>query len=595
MSGTAVLAYSDIGSHSFEVYDMGRNLVVYKRSRTTVQHRRRRESGLELEATQGSASVSPQHRAARRHPELARRAPSSRSEARRRCVHATASVADARDPRPLLVNLHRSRPRPSSLVSSADSSSGSDAKAACEDEHERAASRPRPRPRPCPPYACPSSLVSSAGSSSESAGQAACEHEHVSRPCPRPPYVPSQRPSSLVPRLERRFELGVCCEGGVRGRARLPPPPLPFRRSRPRPSSRFESEALSSEAKAACEHERTNGGARLALLRPDSSSESAAKASTERADSGHALRTLRRSAVPALPESAQFESAGKAADSGLGPLSRRQFDSIRAVDSSRAVDSRYFESRRRVALFRADSSRFASDANFEGGRAGVQHGVEQAGRDRVRKAQGASMRREVQWGCGMGRAWTGVGSAVARGARSGGRDVGCGVRRRGKARRAGWNGNAAEVVHGAPAGGRTRRQESAREPLSCGGRRAMGRAGTARAFECARTRRNGPSGTGRAIERTCDGDLRASDAGDDVRDERVVVRAFRGRGPAANVQRELDRAAQEQRAGVGSVASESERAAAGVSSATSNPKTRRKIALGACAGGREQLRSSRSK
>ncbi|KAJ7076164.1 hypothetical protein B0H15DRAFT_955840 [Mycena belliarum] len=71
------------------------------------------------------------------------------------------------------------------------------------------------------------------------------------------------------------------------------------RRSRPRPSSRFESEALSSEAKAACEHERTNGGARLASQRPSR------RASTnERADSGHASH---RTAADIGPPSSQFE------------------------------------------------------------------------------------------------------------------------------------------------------------------------------------------------------------------------------------------------------------------------------------------------
>ncbi|KAJ7076169.1 hypothetical protein B0H15DRAFT_955845 [Mycena belliarum] len=100
----------------------------------------------------------------------------------------------------------------------------------------------RSRPRP-------SSLVSSAGSSSEYAAKAACEHEHVSRPCPRPPYVPSQQASRHASTNER-----------TAGHA--------SRRSGPRPSSRFESEALSSEAKAACEHERTSGlGPCLGTLR----------------------------------------------------------------------------------------------------------------------------------------------------------------------------------------------------------------------------------------------------------------------------------------------------------------------------------------
>ncbi|KAJ7076146.1 hypothetical protein B0H15DRAFT_955821 [Mycena belliarum] len=192
-------------------------------------------------------------RAARRHPELARRAPSSRSEARRRCVHATASVADARDPRPLLVNLVRR--------------SESAHRAPLTASHRIAATKRRiVRARLGPPPSA-SSLVPrlerrfELGVGCEGGVRGRARASSVP-PTPPPAPLPSVR-LSLVPRLERRFELGVGCEGGVRAMLgiRLPPPPS---LRPPRPSSLVSSadSSLESASEAACEHERTNGGPR---------------------------------------------------------------------------------------------------------------------------------------------------------------------------------------------------------------------------------------------------------------------------------------------------------------------------------------------
>ncbi|KAJ7076183.1 hypothetical protein B0H15DRAFT_955862 [Mycena belliarum] len=225
MSGTAVLAYSDIGSHSFE-----------------------------LEDTQGSASASPIGQRGTRYVRpvepLGGAAPLRFCD--RVCSRSAGAVATERrivrarlgprlpPPPSLRPTAAGLVPRPSSLVSSAGSSSESDAKAACEDEH---VSRPRPRPPYVPQRI---SGLPRPNSSPESAAKASTERA-ASRP--RPPYVasPRIRPASLLltashritasglPRLERRVELGVGWQRGVRARASSVPPTPSVRRAAPIP------------------------------------------------------------------------------------------------------------------------------------------------------------------------------------------------------------------------------------------------------------------------------------------------------------------------------------------------------------------------
>ncbi|KAJ7076159.1 hypothetical protein B0H15DRAFT_805737 [Mycena belliarum] len=522
MSGTAVLAYSDIGSHSFEytsVVEQPYNTddVVNPDSSSEPRIRIPR-SVSPAPRTQPGLMLAPFQIA-----QIGRRGdtPNSICAGRRDQAAHRARKARATSPTPALRTSHRSRPRPSSLVSSAGSSSESAGNAAC--EHERTNGGPRSLPPP-PSHRSrprPSSLVSSAGSSSESAGNAACEHERTNGGPRSLPPPPSHRTAADIGPPSSQFEPGVGCKGEHRASS-VPPtpshrtaadigppssqfepgvgckgehrassvPPTPSHRTAADigpPSSQFEpGVGCKGEHRASSVPPTPSHRASL-VSSAESSSESEAKAaSTNEQRPAHALLALFRFGCEGEGGCGvrSLRAAGFGTrDSGLGTPPRGCFQTsalgIGIWEGSGSGREPELGERRREGM--AARARRSEARRFEG--------VEQAGRDRVRKAQGASMRRE--WDCAPAPV-----------------DVEGGA-------------------HGSGAG-------DAAEWIAHGG-----------LFRPRRVERWSGLVTGDGVLRTL-----------------VVVRASRGRGPAANVRRELDRAAQEQRAGVGSVASE--RAAAGV-------------------------------
>ncbi|KAJ7076178.1 hypothetical protein B0H15DRAFT_1006326 [Mycena belliarum] len=227
----------------------------------------------------------------------------------------------------------------------------------------------RSRPRP-------SSLVSSAGSSSESAGNAACEHERTNGGPRSLPPPPSHRTAADIGPPSSQFEPGVGCKGEHRASS---VPPTPSHRTAADigpPSSQFEpGVGCKGEHRASSVPPTPSHRASL-VSSAESSSESAGNAACEHE------RAASRPRPPRASRGTEPTSGG-IRDSGLGTRD----SASRLLPDVRARD-RYLGG---IGIWEGAGIGREEEGGDGGARAKVRgaKGVEQAGRDRVRKAQGA--------------------------------------------------------------------------------------------------------------------------------------------------------------------------------------------------------------